>query len=55
MWAEALNLGAYDVLPQPYEARDVFHVLTCAWQSWSNENRRLRDPSRSHLASGSAA
>ena len=27
LWAEVLNLGGYDVLAKPFEARDVSHVL----------------------------
>jgi DNA-binding NtrC family response regulator len=40
LWAEVLNLGAYDVVTGPYEARSVFHVLACAWQSWHSEKTR---------------
>ena len=31
LWAEALNLGAYDVLAKPYEAAEVLRVLSSAW------------------------
>lgn len=31
-WAEALNLGAYDVLEKPFDATEVMRVLTCAAQ-----------------------
>lgn len=34
VWAEVLNLGAHDFLAQPFQPREVFHVVTCAWQSW---------------------
>jgi DNA-binding response OmpR family regulator len=33
MWAKALNLGAYDVLPQPFESAEVFRVITAAWDA----------------------
>ena len=41
MWAEVLNLGAHDLVGQPFVPRDVFHVITCAWHSWESE-RNLR-------------
>jgi len=28
LWSEVLNLGGYDVLAKPFDARDVRHVLT---------------------------
>jgi DNA-binding NtrC family response regulator len=40
MWAQALNLGAYDVLAQPFEREEVFRILSSAWQSWRHAQRR---------------
>ena len=34
LWAEALNLGAYDVLSKPYEPAEVVRVLSMAWLHW---------------------
>jgi hypothetical protein len=34
LWSEALNLGAYDVLPKPFDALEVIRTLTSAWQHW---------------------
>ena len=31
LWAEALNVGAYDVLAKPFERDEVNRVLTSAW------------------------
>ena len=31
LWAEALNVGAYDVLAKPFEPEEVKRVLTSAW------------------------
>ena len=31
LWCEALNLGAYDVLAQPFDSTEVVRVLTMAW------------------------
>ena len=36
LWAEALNLGAYDVLSKPYHAAEVIRVLSMAWLHWTN-------------------
>ncbi len=36
LWAEALNLGAYDVVSKPFEPREVMHVLGSAWRRWTN-------------------
>jgi len=33
LWAEALNLGAYDVLAAPFEPAEVVRVLSSAWLS----------------------
>jgi DNA-binding NtrC family response regulator len=31
LWAEALNLGAYDVLAKPFDAEEVIRVFRSAW------------------------
>ena len=31
LWAEALNLGAYDVLPKPFDINEVVRVVSLAW------------------------
>jgi CheY-like chemotaxis protein len=36
LWAEALNLGAYDVLSKPYQPTEVIRVLSMAWLHWMN-------------------
>jgi DNA-binding response OmpR family regulator len=36
LWAEALNLGAYDVLAKPYHPVEVVRVLSMAWLHWMN-------------------
>jgi DNA-binding response OmpR family regulator len=41
-WAEVLNLGAYDVLMKPFDATEVFRVVSLAWLSWKNERERPR-------------
>jgi DNA-binding response OmpR family regulator len=41
LWAEALNLGAHDVLAKPYDHREVTWALYAAWQRWQQRNVRL--------------
>jgi DNA-binding NtrC family response regulator len=36
LWAEALNLGAYDVLAIPFRAAEVFHCVSLAWRRWKD-------------------
>jgi CheY-like chemotaxis protein len=36
LWAEALNLGAYDVLSKPYHPPEVVRVLSMAWLHWQS-------------------
>jgi len=38
LWAEALNLGAYDVLSKPYRPAEVVRVLSMAWLHWMNRS-----------------
>ena len=38
LWAEALNLGAYDVLAIPFEASEVQRTLNLAWQRWQKQH-----------------
>jgi DNA-binding NtrC family response regulator len=55
MWAEVLNLGAHDLLMQPFVPEEVFRVIACAWHSWKTEWNRCRagagvKMTRSHAA-----
>jgi DNA-binding response OmpR family regulator len=38
LWAEALNLGAYDVLAKPFDKREVIRTVTAAWLHWANRS-----------------
>ena len=40
LWSEALNLGAYNVLAKPLNAKEVFHVAGLAWLSWMEKWER---------------
>jgi len=41
LWAEALNLGAWDVLAQPFAKSEVFQSVSAAWRHWKNQQERL--------------
>jgi DNA-binding response OmpR family regulator len=36
LWAEALSLGAYDVMAKPFDIQEVVRVLSVAWLHWKN-------------------
>ena len=42
LWAEALNLGAYDVLAKPFDASEVMRVVASAWRHWTDLRRRIQ-------------
>jgi len=37
LWAEALNVGAYDVLAKPLDRTEVTRVLSSAWLHWHRQ------------------
>ena len=36
LWAQALNLGAYDVLAKPFDEQEVIRTLSLAWIHWAH-------------------
>jgi len=40
LWAEALNLGAYDVLAKPFDSTEAMRVVGAAWRAWGAPVRR---------------
>jgi DNA-binding response OmpR family regulator len=46
LWAEALNLGAYDVLAKPFDASEVMRVVGSAWRHWTDQHAlmQVRNP-----------
>lgn len=42
LWAEVLNVGAYDVLPQPLDSDEVEHVVAAASRHFERECQRAR-------------
>jgi len=55
MWAEVLNLGAHDLLTQPFVPREVFHVITFARHSWNSERNGDRAVAEVRMARTDAA
>jgi DNA-binding response OmpR family regulator len=49
LWAEALNLGAYDVLAKPFDANEVVRVLNSVWL-----RRNHPQPGRAKAATANA-
>jgi DNA-binding response OmpR family regulator len=41
LWAEALNLGAYDMLLTPFEAEEVTRVIGLASRAWKGASVRI--------------
>ena len=37
LWAEALNMGAYDVLAKPLDRTEVTRTLSSAWLHWHRQ------------------
>ncbi len=53
LWAEALNLGAYDVLAKPFDRTEVARIVSTAWLRWENRHGIPRGASEEMaLASG---
>jgi DNA-binding response OmpR family regulator len=43
LWAEVLNLGAYDLLAMPFDAKEVLHAVSAARRctEYAQEGARL--------------
>jgi DNA-binding response OmpR family regulator len=52
LWAEALNLGAYDVLAKPFDAREVARTLSSAWLHRRDRHDLVQQPQRMKAAAG---
>ena len=37
LWAEALNMGAWDVLAKPFDRNEVLRSVKSGWQHWHNQ------------------
>ena len=52
LWAEVLNIGGYDVLPQPLERDEVERVIASAWRHHEVGPRRATLGGKSATAAG---
>ena len=52
LWAEALNLGAYDVLAKPFDGREVTRIVSMAWLRWKNRHGNRRGASEEMALAG---
>ena len=52
LWAEALNLGAYDVLAKPFERAELVRSVRLAWLHWYH---KLAVPTRAMAAMRAAS
>ena len=54
LWAEALNLGAWDVLAKPYDTDEVIRIVSVARQHWQDRHDAYISRAKaSKFASGS--
>jgi FixJ family two-component response regulator len=51
LWAEALSLGAFDVLVAPANQQEFFRMLSSAWQNWKERHQPCHAASASVPAS----
>jgi DNA-binding NtrC family response regulator len=42
LWAEALNLGAWDVLAKPFDRTEVLRSVKSGWQHWHDQGNEQR-------------
>ncbi|MBZ5579406.1 MAG: response regulator [Acidobacteriia bacterium] len=52
LWAEALNLGAYDVLAKPFDGSEVTRVVSMAWMHWRDQRGHRALAPRTLVAGG---
>lgn len=52
LWAEALNLGAQDVLAKPYDRHEVIRCIKLAWDHWYSQRQKTSRPARAAMAAG---
>ena len=44
LWVEGLNLGAWDVLPKPFQAGEAIRIVDSAWQHWQDRHGLRSSP-----------
>jgi len=55
LWAEALNLGAWDVLAKPFDAKEVMRIAGIARQHWQDRQGVRTEQRKSANGSGHLA
>jgi DNA-binding NtrC family response regulator len=50
LWAEALNLGAWDVLAKPFDRNEVVRSVKSAWQHWHDQGELHTNRAARNLA-----
>ena len=51
LWAEALNLGAWDVLATPFNPTEVLRSVKSGWQHWHHRDELQTDRTQQRMAS----
>lgn len=51
LWAEALNLGAWDVLAKPFDRSEVLRSVNSGWQHWHHQGPLQTDRTHRRMAS----
>jgi DNA-binding response OmpR family regulator len=55
LWAEALNLGAYDVLAKPFARLELIRTVRLAWLHWHHRHdHRLARSGKKVMTAGNA-
>jgi DNA-binding NtrC family response regulator len=50
LWAEALNLGAWDVLATPFNPTEVLRSVKSGWQHWHHRDELQTDRTQQRMA-----
>jgi DNA-binding NtrC family response regulator len=50
LWAEALNLGAWDVLATPFDGTEALRSIHLAWQHWHQRGELQAKPAKGKMA-----
>ena len=50
LWAEALNLGAYDVLAKPFDKNEVVRIVSLAWLHWKDQCEASPQAAKTYVA-----
>jgi DNA-binding response OmpR family regulator len=52
LWAEALNIGACDVLSKPFSPKEIIPVVGYAWRQWTSQRKQCPPPPAPNVLSG---